>query len=195
MPPQVSAVVLAAGSSRRMGRSKQLLPLGNRPVIGRCLDSVIAAGVRDIAVVLGLDSGDIAAAISGMPVRTVVNKDPRSEMAGSVRLGLQGIEPASTGVLICPVDHPLVSSDTIMAIVHAHLASPNNIIIPLHHGRRGHPTLFPRAVIDDITRVKTLRDVITSHAGTVRTIDVDDDGVVLDLDTPEDYELAKGRFV
>jgi len=177
-----------------MGRSKQLLPLGPSPVIRHCLDSIVASGLRDIVVVLGADLDGMAGAISGMSVRTVVNADPRSDMAGSVRLGLRQIDPASTGVLICLADHPLVSSETIKGLVNVHHSGPDSILIPLYHGRRGHPTLFPRKAIDDIFIAETLRDVIASRADSVRTVDVDDEGVVLDLDTPEDYERIKGRF-
>lgn len=194
MPPQVSAIVLAAGSSRRMGRSKQLLPLGPSSVIRHCLDSIVDSGLRDIVIVLGVDCAGMADAISGMPVRPVVNADPRSDMAGSVRLGLRQVAPASTGVLICLADHPLVSSETVTGLVNAHRSSPDSILIPLYQGRRGHPTLFPRKAIDDIFTAETLRDVIVSRAGSVRTVDVDDEGVVLDLDTPEDYERIRGRF-
>jgi molybdenum cofactor cytidylyltransferase len=177
-----------------MGRSKQLLPLGPSPVIRHCLDRIVASGLRDIVVVLGADLDGMAGAISGMPVRTVVNADPRSDMAGSVRLGLRQIDPASTGVLICLADHPLVLSGTIKGLVNVHHSGPDRILIPLYHGRRGHPTLFPRKAIDDIFIAETLRDVIASRADSVRTVDVDDEGVVLDLDTPEDYERIKGRF-
>ncbi len=177
-----------------MGRSKQLLPLGPKPVIRHCLDSVIAAGITDIVVVLGAGSEEIKAAISGLPVRTMINGDPASDMAGSVRLGLRQVAPDSSGVLVCLSDHPLVSPATISAIVHAHHAFTAHVIIPAYHGRRGHPTLFPREVIGDIVRSATLRDVITAHADTVRTLEVDDEGVVQDLDTPEDYERARGRF-
>jgi molybdenum cofactor cytidylyltransferase len=178
-----------------MGRSKQLLPLGHSLVIRHCLDSVVASGLQDIVVVLGADHDAITAAISGMPVRTVVNADPGSDMAGSVRLGLREAEPASTGVLICLADHPLILPATIREIINAHSGSPEVIVIPVYRGRRGHPTLFPATVIQDIISGKTLRDVITAHAGSIRTIDVDDEGVVLDLDTPEDYERIRERFV
>jgi CTP:molybdopterin cytidylyltransferase MocA len=177
-----------------MGRSKQLLPLGPSPVIRHCLDNLVASGLRDIVVVLGADLDGMTGAISGMPVRTVVNADPLSDMAGSVRLGLRQVDPASTGVLICLADHPLVSSGTIKGLVNDHHSGPDSILIPLYHGRRGHPTLFPRKAIEDIFSMETLRDVIASRAGSVRAVDVDDEGVILDLDTPEDYERIKQRF-
>lgn len=177
-----------------MGRSKQLLPLGPKPLIRHCLDSIIAAGIKDIVVVLGIAPDGIGAAISGLPVRTAFNNDPHSDMAGSVRQGLRQVAPASTGVLVCLSDHPLVASGTIATIVNTHSVYPEGIIIPSYQGRRGHPTLFPRAVIEDLFRGTTLREVITARAGNVRLVDVDDDGVVLDLDTPEDYERVQRRF-
>jgi len=115
-------------------------------------------------------------------------------MAGSVRLGLRQIDPASTGVLICLADHPLVSSETIKELVNVHLSVPDSILIPVYKGGRGHPTLFPRKTIEDIYSVETLRDLIASRSGSVRAVDVDDEGVILDMDTPEDYERIKQRF-
>ena len=177
-----------------MGRSKPLLPLGPKPVIRHCLDSVMGSGIRDVVVVLGEDGEAIAGAIDGMPVKTAYNREPRSDMAESVRTGLREIDAASTGVLVCLSDHPLVSSETVRSLFNVHAELPGWIIIPLYQGRRGHPTLFPRIIIQDIFNGTTLRDVITTHAGAVRTVEVDDEGVILDLDTPEDYERIKGRF-
>ena len=177
-----------------MGRTKQLLPLGPKPVILHCLDSVLDAGIGDIVVVLGACRDEITAAISGLPVRTMINDDPASDMAASVRLGLRAIDPASTAVLICLSDHPLVSAGTIAAIVSSHRVSSDSIIIPSYHGQRGHPTLFPLPYIEDIFRCMNLRQVIAAHAEKVRLAEVDDEGIILDLDTPEDYERMKGRF-
>ncbi len=115
-------------------------------------------------------------------------------MAASVRLGLAALDPASTGVLVCPADHPLVLPGTIEAIVRAHRERADTIVIPSYRTRRGHPTLFPRAVIASIFSSPTLRDVIADHAVLVRLVEVHDEGVILDLDTPDDYERMKERF-
>ena len=111
-----------------------------------------------------------------------------------MRTGLREVGPAATGVLVVLADHPLVSPATIGKIINAHGECPGDIVIPLYQGRRGHPTLFPRPVIGEIAASRTLREVISAHAGSVRTIDVDDEGVVLDLDTSADYERMKGRL-
>jgi CTP:molybdopterin cytidylyltransferase MocA len=172
-----------------MGRSKQLLPLGPKPVICRCLDSVLDAGIQDIVVVLGAGSDKIAAAISGMPVRTIINNDPRSDMAESVRTGIRAMDGSPSGILVCLSDHPLVSAETIRTIVRQHHETPDSVIIPCHQGKRGHPTLFPNKIITEVFSGITLRDIIRNNSHKVRAIDVDDEGVVLDMDTEEDYRM------
>jgi CTP:molybdopterin cytidylyltransferase MocA len=170
-----------------MGRIKQLLLLPDRPAIRRCLESLFAGGVAGVIVVLAPDS-PVAAAVRDLPVKILCNEDPASDMAGSVRVGLQATDPAVRSVLVSLADHPLVTPGTIAAILAEGAASPGSIIIPTYRGRRGHPTLFPRSIIDTILSVGTLRDVIADNRGAVRRLDVDDEGVVLDMDTEQDYQ-------
>ncbi len=170
-----------------MGRSKPLLPLGPKPAIRRCLDSILASGIRNIVVVVGARGAEIADALRGLPVNIVRNTRPKSEMADSVRSGLSALDVPSSGVLVCLSDHPLVSTKTLKAIVRVHLEDPEKIIIPVYNGRRGHPSLFPRSVIDEIFSSATLKDVVNKDQGRVRCVDVADEGVVLDMDTEEDY--------
>jgi CTP:molybdopterin cytidylyltransferase MocA len=177
-----------------MGRPKPLLPLGNRTVIGHCLDTIIAAGLRDIIVVVGPDGDEIAETLRGLPVAVVKNESRRSEMVASVRIGLRALEDHASGVLICLTDHPLTSADTLTAIVLGHQVTPDKIIIPAYQGKRGHPTLFPRSVIEEVFSGDNLRDVIRRDFGRIRIIEVGDEGVVLDMDTREDYENIVQKF-
>lgn len=187
MPPTVSAIVLAAGSSRRMGRPKQLLPLLDRPALRRCVECAIAGGAHDVIAVIAVNSGTDRV-LHGLPVRIVCNRERDSDMAGSVRVGLQEVRESATGVLICLADHPLVSPDTVRLLLEEHAACPDRIIIPVHRERRGHPTLFPRAVISKLHSLPTLRDLIRRFQDLVLLRDVPDEGVILDMDTPGDYE-------
>jgi CTP:molybdopterin cytidylyltransferase MocA len=171
-----------------MGRPKPLLPLGNRTVIRHCLDTIIAAGLQDIIVVVGPDGDEIAEAIQGLPVAVVRNESRKSEMVASVRVGLRALKDHASGVLICLTDHPLASRDSIEVLVLGHQGTPDKIIIPVYRGKRGHPTLFPRSAIEEVFSGENLRDVIGRDAGRVRIIDVGDEGVVLDMDTREDYD-------
>lgn len=177
-----------------MGRPKQLLPLNGKPIIKLCLECIMASGMTDIVVVLGWNSDDAARALGGAPAKIVCNNDPGSEMAESVRTGLRKIDASATGVLVCLSDHPLVSPGTVRTLVREHGKEPGAIIIPLYKGRKGHPTLFPLSLVREVFSGLTLRDVITRHARSVHAVDVPDEGVILDMDTPEDYERIRRAF-
>ena len=189
----VSAVLLAAGSSARMGRPKQLLPLNDKPVIRHCIDTIIASGVREIVVVVNPVVQAVAEALSGLPVCIAINDNRDSDMAGSARVGLKSVDQAASAVLVCLVDHPLASAETMKLLMRAHAETPGKIILPAHHNRRGHPGLFPISILNELFVVDTLRDIVRRDAGRVRVIDVPDEGVVLDMDTPEDYERVLKR--
>lgn len=194
MPQRVSAILLAAGRSQRMGRSKPLLPLGDRPVICHCLDGLLDAEIDEVIVVTAQNRAEIEFAVGALPVRLVDNPDPASDMAGSVRVGMQAVSAAATAVLVCPVDHPLVSAITLHALIEEHRLDPAAILIPFFKERRGHPTLFPRAVIEELHGAATLRDVVRRDPARVRLIEVADEGAVIDMDTPDDYARVQAEY-
>jgi CTP:molybdopterin cytidylyltransferase MocA len=154
------------------------------------LDVILQAGLRDVVVVTGANSTAVAEVIRDLPVRIVCNDRPGSEMIDSVRTGLRAALPGTAAVLLCLADHPLVLPATVVRIRDEGASFPDRIIVPVHQGRRGHPTLFPRPLINEVLSGGTLRDVLRVHACALRFVEVDDAGVVLDLDTPEDYQHA-----
>jgi molybdenum cofactor cytidylyltransferase len=190
----VSAVLLAAGSGKRMGRLKQLLPLGDTTVIQRCLDTIITAETEDIVVVLAPGKKKLMESINDYPVTIAVNEDVGSDMAESVKVGLAAADGRSTGVIVCLADHPLVSPETFKLILAAHRKEPHRIIIPLCKGRRGHPALFPKSVIHEIFTSANLREIIRKDPGRVKLIEVRDEGVIIDMDTKEDYLAIIGKM-
>lgn len=174
-----------------MGRLKQLLPLGDRPVLRHSVDALRRAGVNEIVVVCGPDPRPYASALAGSGVRLVPNEAPASEMADSVRLGLSRIDRAAfSGIFVCLADHPLVQPETCAALLRLHRRSPAKIIIPSFRGRRGHPVLFPVPVIGEIFGASTLRDVVRRNPKMLVVVEVEDEGVVLDMDTEPDYRKA-----
>jgi len=189
----VSAILLAAGRSQRMDTKKQLLPIHGRPAVVRCLESLRDANAAEIVLVIGPQAGDIMDAARGFPVRFVVNEIPESDMATSVKTGLTCIDRDATGVLVCLCDHPLVRTATIEAMLSAHARMPDAIIIPVYNGRKGHPTLFPRLLLEELGTGATLRDIIGHHHEKISFLTVDDEGVILDMDTPEDYRRILDR--
>jgi molybdenum cofactor cytidylyltransferase len=173
-----------------MGQSKQLLPLDDKPIIRHCTDSLIAAGIDEIIVVLGRDSEELLRILSGLPIKVVFNEEPDSDMAGSVRIGLRAVNPYASGVLVCLSDHPLISEETLQNLLRLHSEAPDKIIIPVYKEKRGHPTLFPIHVIDEIFKGGTLKDIVNRDTARIRIIEVMDEGVIIDIDTMEDYERA-----
>jgi molybdenum cofactor cytidylyltransferase len=185
---RVAALLLAAGSSRRMGQSKQLLPLDGKPIIRHCIDTIIAADIDEIIVVLGHDNEELLKTLRGLPVKAMFNEEPGSDMAQSVRIGLRAVNPYASGVLVSLSDHPLISEETLRNLLRFHADAPDKIIIPVYKEKRGHPTLFPRHVIDEIFEGGTLKDLINRDSERIRTVGVIDEGVIIDIDTMQDYE-------
>jgi molybdenum cofactor cytidylyltransferase len=179
-----------------MGTSKQLLRLGNKAVIRHCVDTLVVAGIKDIVVVCGAGYDACARELEGTGACIVRNEAKVSEMADSVRIGLQTLddEIPCSGVIVALCDHPLVSEETCRTIVKFHLEMPDKIIIPAFKGRRGHPSLFPAEVISDIFFVPSLRDLIRSEGERVLVVDVPDEGIVMDMDTEEDYRMVAARY-
>ncbi len=168
---------------------KQLLPLNDRPVIRHCLDSILSSGLCDVVTVVRPGSEDIIRAVAGFTKKVAFNERPESGMAGSVKAGIKMIDPASTGVLVCLSDHPLVRTGTYRALSEAHFETPRHIIIPVYRGKKGHPPLFPADTVREIYSGFTLSEIVRRDDKRVRYIPVPDEGVVLDMDTQEDYRM------
>jgi molybdenum cofactor cytidylyltransferase len=183
----VAAILLAAGRSRRMGRCKQLLTLGDSTVINRCIGALVTGGAGEIVVVISEEGSDVAETVRCSPVRVVVNPEHEGDMASSVRAGRDALTAEASGVIVSLCDYPLVSAGTITGLIAEHEASPGSIIIPCHHERRGHPLLFPRTVLNELADDQILRDLVRRIPDRIRCLGVDDAGVLIDMDTPEDY--------
>lgn len=184
----VAAIIAAAGLSRRMGSCKQLLDLGGKSALVRCLETLLAGGVREIVVVVGGNGDAVAAEAGRFPVRIVVNRDPDGDMASSLRVGRAALSIEASAVIIALCDYPLVQPTTIASLIKAHAAEPDRIIIPCHGDQRGHPLLFPRTVLEELQEGLTLRDLVRRDPERLRCIGVDDPGILCDMDTPEDYQ-------
>jgi molybdenum cofactor cytidylyltransferase len=172
-----------------MGRLKQLLLLGDRTVLRHSIDTLREAGVSSIVVVCGADPQQYAPSLGNSGVRLVPNEAAGTEMADSVRLGLGQIDTAAfSGILVCLADHPLVQTETYRTLITLHYQSPGKIIVPAYEGRRGHPSLFPPLIINDIFSKTSLRDIVRQDPARVLVVDVPDEGVILDMDTEPDYQ-------
>jgi CTP:molybdopterin cytidylyltransferase MocA len=177
-----------------MGAPKPLLPVQGRPAVMRCLESLHNAGVAEIVLVVNPEGGDIVTAAKDIPARVAVNERPDSDMAASVKAGLALVDRAATVFMISLRPPRLIRSDTLEPITSPFSCTPGAIIIPVYRGRKGHPTLFPRLDLEDPGTHATLRDVIRRHRAKISLLDVEDEGVILDMDTPEDYLKIIERY-
>lgn len=187
MNVRVSAIVLAAGKSQRMGNCKPLLPLGDVTVIECCLGTLVAAGIDEIVVVVSFDGDLVAESVQRYPVNVVINRNPGGDMASSIRTGRDAISKYSSGILIALCDYPLVLSETVARLAAEHEKYPGNVVIPCFREQRGHPVLVPSDVLNELSGQQTLRDLLRCRPDRVCFVNVDDPGVLMDMDTPGDY--------
>jgi len=186
---QVSAILLAAGRSRRMGAFKPLLPFGDSTVIESCLKHLRGAGVGEIAVVLGHRADELREHLKDVDLTFAVNPDPESEMSESIARGLEQISPAAKALLIALVDHPAVDSRTIRAITDEWVRG-SRLVQPSYNGHGGHPVLIDlsfRIELLNLDPEKGLRNFFEAHRVEVRRLAVKSPFVARDMDTWEDY--------
>jgi len=181
-----------------MGRTKQLLPVGDRPMIQHAVDAAEAAGVDEIVLVLGHDADRIRdALILPKRARTVVNPDFAAGQAGSLRVGLAALAADSEAAVILLGDQPGIAPDAVRAVVASYRRNPARIVRAVYAGGPGHPVLLSR---DTWTEVAALegdvgaRDVIEVHPDWVVDVEVPGPSPP-DVDTPEDYERLTGGDV
>ncbi|HEX5234381.1 MAG TPA: nucleotidyltransferase family protein [Silvibacterium sp.] len=195
---QLSAIVLAAGRSARMGEAKQLLRLGGRTVLERTLENVRGAALEKMILVLGFSAETIREQISEAlleDVTVVVNRDFEQGMASSLRKGLSAVAPGMNAGLIVLADQPFVRPETMRLLVERYRCCEAEIVIPVHEGRRGNPVVLDWAVFPEAMALEGdtgCRAIFGKHAKGIVEVEVDDPGILLDIDSREDYERARG---
>jgi molybdenum cofactor cytidylyltransferase len=195
---RVGAIILAAGRSTRMGEAKQLLRMGESTVLDQTLAHVRGAGVDEIVLVLGFSAQTIRerlpiSVIEGLKV--VVNQAYEQGMASSLREGLSALDPQTDAALIVLADQPFIRSDTLNRIVEEHRRTRAQIVIPLYRGFRGNPVLLDRSVFPKVMALDGdigCRAIFGSHLEGIVKVEVDDVGILLDIDNKDDYERLRG---
>ena len=189
----IVAIVLAGGSGSRMGGSKPLIRLGDLPLLRHVIDRLKESKVDDVVVVLGHRSAAIRKAVSLEDVRVVENPDYADGMSTSIRTGLRAVKDDAEAALIVLADQPLISSKTINRLVDYFLERKPGIVTPVFRGFRGNPVLIARRLFPEMARITGdigCRAIFDDHPTEIDTVDVDDPGVLIDIDTPEDLERA-----
>lgn len=193
----ISAIILAAGLSKRMGRFKPLMELGEKTVVERVVSLYQAAGVGDICVVVGYRGEEIRKALTSSGVRIVVNPDFEKGMYTSIIEGVRNLPASTQAFFVHPVDIPLIRVHTIKTLIRAFQENSARIFYPRFNGRRGHPSLIDAALAQEIIAWKEeggLRAFLEKRNDLALDVPVADEGILLDLDTMEDYRLLQARL-
>ena len=193
----LAALVLAAGFSSRMGRLKSLLPLGEATVIERSIGSFLAAGVQDVRVVLGYRSGEIARVLEASGVAIVMNHDYQEGMYSSIKAAVRSLEPKVEAFFLLPGDLPLVRWQTVQRLITVFAESGKGIVYPCFNGERGHPPIISTRYAQKILSWNGrggLRALLNQYDADALNVEITDPGVLLDMDTPEDYQRAVQWF-
>jgi molybdenum cofactor cytidylyltransferase len=192
----ISAILLAAGESRRMGSPKALLHYQGQTFIERICTAFLTAGVDELIVVLGARAEEIGRALPSYPVlRSVVNPHYFQGQLSSLMVGIGALSPESEAAVVNLVDHPMVSTETIKAVIDSFRTAPLPIVIASYEGKRGHPVLFSSQVYGEIFAApldQGAKVVVRKDPARVREIPLDDPGILADIDTPEEYRRYVG---
>jgi molybdenum cofactor cytidylyltransferase len=189
----VSAVVLAAGASTRMGGPKLLLPLGGEPLVRRTVRQVAAAGFDEVLVVVGSEHEQVLAALEDLKVRHVVNPDYRTGMSSSFRAAVAALE-ISEAALFALADQPFVTAVAYGRVLEAWRSRPSGIVSVRYGDVTAPPHLFAREFFPELAALEHgARPVLQRHHDRMTVLDFPPD-LLLDIDTPEDYERAKARL-
>ncbi len=196
----IPALVLAAGKSSRMGRTKALLPLGGETFVSHIVRTFRSAGVEDVVVVVGHDAELVSNALSGMDLapRVILNTDYESGQLSSILAGLRAVDrPGVAAMLMTLVDVPLVSAETVRAVLMRYRSTSAPVVRPVNGDRHGHPVLIDRRLFGQFRGADSasgVKPIVRAHASAVGDVEVLDEGAFTDIDTPEDYAAVADRM-
>ncbi|MDA9982762.1 nucleotidyltransferase family protein [Gammaproteobacteria bacterium] len=193
----VAAVVLAAGCSRRMGSENKLLSnLNGKPIALRVVETVSASGADSIVVVTGHEADRVRSTLADCDVQFVHNGHYSEGLSTSLCTGIRAVPDEVAGALICLGDMPLVTARLLTQLIEAFSRGHGRrVCLPVHHGRRGNPVLMPRAffpLILELSGDQGARTLLTRYPNLVEQIEVENEGIFIDIDTPDDLGKIRG---
>jgi molybdenum cofactor cytidylyltransferase len=187
----VSAVILAAGESKRMGQPKLLMAWEGKTILEHTIDNYLNSMASETVVVLGYKAKELARVIGDRPVISVVNPAYREGMSSSLISGIKSVSPRTQGIMLALADQPAIDNQTINKLIEIFGKRQKNIVIPAYQGKHGHPVIFHIKYRDELLNIKGdigAREVIQHHADDVLEVAVDCKGVLIDIDTPSDFQ-------
>lgn len=193
----IIAVVLSAGESSRMGRPKALLPIQGQKFIERIIRVLGQSRVGRTIVVLGHHADQLRGQIEHLPVEVVINPDYRSGQLSSLHAAIRHIrnDDRCDGMLVHLVDHPFIDVALVDALIQSFFETKKMIVVPRYKGKRGHPVIFSRELFGELLNApldQGAKAVVNTHRQETLEIEWQDEGITLDIDTPELYRRHVG---
>ncbi len=198
--PKIAGLVLAAGSSKRMGKDNKLLAdVNGMPMVRRTIQTLQASNADGITVVTGHEVEDVEAALEDVEGLAFAHNAAFADgLSTSLKTGLAALPEEADGVVVCLGDMPLVTPDMLNALIHAFdPVEGRSICVPVFGRKRGNPILWSRAYLDEMAGLSGdmgARPLLEEHADQVFEVVMEDDGVLFDVDTPERLERLKERL-
>lgn len=199
----IAAVILSAGESSRMGEPKALLPIDGETFIERIVSTLQKTKVGKILVILGHHVKEIQPKIRHLPVTVVVNPDYQKGQLSSLIAALRSLETEDVsgevdGLLVHLVDLPFLNPSLVNTMIDRFYSSKKLIVIPHHKGKRGHPVIFSRKLFPELLWApldQGAKAVTRAHRDETLEIETEDETVLVDIDTPQDYAEHVGRKI
>jgi molybdenum cofactor cytidylyltransferase len=191
----IVAVILSAGESSRMGRPKALLPIDGVRFIEKIVTALRLSRVGKIMVVLGHNAAEMRQKINDLQVDLVINPDYKQGQLTSLRAAIHSIEASNNanrvdGILVHLVDHPYINADLVNLMIERFYETQKLIVVPRYQNRRGHPVIFSKALFGELLAApldRGAKAVVHAHRDDTLEIDTNDEGAIIDIDTPEEY--------
>ncbi|OGR15417.1 MAG: molybdenum cofactor cytidylyltransferase [Desulfobacterales bacterium RIFOXYA12_FULL_46_15] len=193
---KTAGIILAAGFASRMGKTKQLLPFQGTTLLGRVAGNAARSELDEIIVVLGHDADNILKTIDFSGMKTIINKDYKKGQSDSLVKGINAVSPSCAGAMFLLADQPMVTAGIINRMITVFQASDAPILIPFCKGCRGNPVIISRILFPRLLSLSGdtgARVIFDKYKDSILKINFETDAVLLDVDTPMDYENILAR--
>jgi molybdenum cofactor cytidylyltransferase len=193
----LAAAILSAGESRRMGTPKALLPYRGKTFLEHLIEVTRHPRVGVTRIVLGAGADNIREKLRLDPASIALNSDWAQGQLSSIQAAVRSLPSGATeGLILCPVDHPMVSAKLVAQLIGEFDSSGKTIVLPTFHGRRGHPLIFRANVYEELLEAPAevgARQVVWSHSAEVLEVPTEEEGVTLNLNDPEVLRKALSK--